>query len=420
MSTGLTLFSVALCLLIQGFFSGSEMVLLSARKIRLRRQRNQGSKGADLALKMMTNSRWYLATTSTGTNMAVVIASVISALWFERYLGPYGELGTIVVLSPVLLMLGEILPRTIFQYRATELAPRIAYLLLVLSYVISPVTFIIYGASLIFSPKGSKSPLKKRPFASREELELLLSIPVKGSDVKKKEKKLIMQIFEFSKTEAGEAMVPLVKLSALPVTATVGDAAELICKTGHSRIPVFKDRIYNLMGVVRAFDILAVTDPDTPVRHFVREVPYVPEMKKLEDLLVFLQKKRKSMAIVVDEYGGTTGIITMEDILEEVVGEIQDEYDHAVASFVRLEKNKFRINARMEIDDLNDQLGFDLPKDNYETLGGFILKQMDRIPRPGESFTWENITFKISQASKRAVNEVIIMINESKDDEDKS
>jgi CBS domain containing-hemolysin-like protein len=168
MNTAMSVLSVAVCLMIQAFFSGSEMVILSSRKIRLRRQRNQGSKGADLALKIIANSKWYLASTSTGTNMSVVVASVISALWFEKLLGPYGELGTILILSPILLMLGEILPRTIFQYKATELAPRIAYVLVVFSYIISPVTIIVYGVSKIFSSKGSKEPLKKRSFASRE------------------------------------------------------------------------------------------------------------------------------------------------------------------------------------------------------------------------------------------------------------
>jgi CBS domain containing-hemolysin-like protein len=208
-------------------------------------------------------------------------------------------------------------------------------------------------------------------------------------------------------------MIPLVQLAAVPITSTIGDVVDLICKTGYSRIPVYKDRIFNLTGVVRAFDILEVTDRDAPVRQFVREVPYVPEMKKLEDLLLFLQKKRKSLAIVVDEYGGATGIITIEDILEEVVGEIRDEYDHVVTDVVKLEKNRFRINARVEIDHLNEQLGLNLPKDNYETLGGFILKYMGRIPRPGETLAFENLTFKISQANKRSVVEVIVIINEN-------
>lgn len=411
MSTSLTLVTVIACLMVQGFFSGSEIALLSSRKIRLRRKRHQGSKGAALALHMISKSQWYLATTSTGTNMAVVVSSVVSAIWFEGVLGRYGEIATILVLPPVLLTLGEILPRAICQYKATELAPQMAPVLLVFSYILSPVTFIVFGISVLFSPGGTKEPYRKRSLASREELALILSIPVKGSDVRKTEKKLIRQIFEFSKTEARETMVPLVELSALPVTATVGEAANLVCHTGHSRIPVFKDRIHDLTGVVRAFDILSVTDPQTPIEPFVREVPYVPEMKKLEDLLLFLQKQRKSMAIVVDEYGGTTGIITVKDILKEVVGDIRDENDPEDRNVVRLGKNKFKVNARTEIDVLNDQLHLNIPRDSYETLGGFILKQMGRIPKPGEHFVWNDVTIRVSQAGKRSVNEAIITIN---------
>lgn len=411
MSSGLTLGTVMVCLMIQGFFSGSEIALLSSRKIRLRRKRHQGSRGAALALHMISKSQWYLATTSTGTNMAVVVSSVVSALWFERLLGPYGEIGTILVLPPVLLTLGEILPRTICQYKATELAPKMAPVLLVFSYILAPVTSVVYGISFLFSPGNPKEPYRKRSLASREELELILNIPVKGSDVRKTEKKLIRQIFEFSKTEAGETMVPLIELSALPDTATVGEAADLVCRTGHSRIPVFKDQIHNLTGVVRAFDILSVTDPQSPIAPFIREVPYVPEMNKLEDLLLFLQKQRKSMAIVVDEYGGTTGIITVKDILKEVVGDIRDENDPENRDVIRLGKNRFRVNARTDIDILNDQLRLDLPKDGYETLGGFILKQMGRIPSPGEFFTWGDVTVRTTRASKRSVNEAVITLH---------
>lgn len=408
MSTLLTVSIILICVLIQAFFSGSEMVLLSARKIRLRRKRKQGSKGADLALKMIANSKWYLATTSTGTNMAVVVASVIAAIWFENAFASYGELGTILVMSPLLLMFGEIIPRTVFQYRATELAPGISYVLLVFSYIISPITGLVFGISRLFYPKSNHEPLKKRSFASREELEMILNIPAKGSDVHKKEKKLIQQIFMFAKAEAGEAMVSLVDVAVLPINATVNDAVELIRKTGFSRIPVYKERIFNMVGIIRAFDIIGVEDPNMPIKKFVREVPYIPDLKKLDELLIFLQKSRKSMAIVVDEYGGATGIITVEDILEEVVGEIRDEYDHVVNNLIKLEKNRYRVNARMEIDHLNDQLNISLPKDNYETVGGFVLKQMGRIPRPGEMFDWGDMSFKVTQASKRSVIEVII------------
>lgn len=413
MSTTFTIVAITICLLVQAFFSGSEMVLLSSRKIRLRRKRKQGSKGADLALKMIDNSKWYLACTSTGTNMAVVIASVIAALWFEKALGPYGELGTILVMSPLLLMFGEIIPRSVFQYRATEFAPVVSYALLVLSYVISPVTGLVYGISRIFYPKSSHAHLKKRTFASREELELIINIPAKGSDVQKKEKKLIQQILMFTKAEAWEAMVPLVDVSALPANATVNDTVELIRKTGFSRIPVYQNRIFNLIGIVRAFDIIGL-DGNLSIRKFVREVPYIPELKKLEGLLVYLQKSRNSMAIVVDEYGGASGIITVEDILEEVVGEIRDEYDHVVNNLIRLGKNQYKISARMEIDHINDQLSIQLPKDNYETLGGFVLKQMGRIPRPGECFDWNDINVKVTQASKRSVIEVIMDLSAHK------
>jgi CBS domain containing-hemolysin-like protein len=279
----------------------------------------------------------------------------------------------------------------------------------------SPVTALVFGISRIFFPKSGEEPFKKHSFASREELELLLNIPAHGSDVQKKEKKLIQQIFQFSRAEAHEVMIPLVSVSALPSTATVNDVNELIRKTGFSRIPIFKDRIYNLVGIVRAFDIVSVENPNVSIKPFIREIPYVPEMKKIGSLLVFLQKSRKSMAIAVDEYGGGTGIITVEDILEEIVGDIRDEHDHVVNAITRLDKNRYRVNARIEVDDLNEQLSLSIPKEHFETLGGFVLYIMGRIPRPGESFVWEGNRFKISQANKRTVMEVLIEMDIGKD-----
>lgn len=412
MTTGFNVFAIALCIFFQAFFSGSEMILLSSNKIRLKRKSKKGSHSAKIAVNMIENPGWFLATTSTGTNMAVVVASVIAAVWFHQILGTYGELGTILILSPILLMFGEVIPRSVFQQRATELAPVIAPVLLAASYLISPVTLLVYSISKLFYTDSEKKALEKGGIVTREELELSLKIPIDGSDVQKKEKKLIQQIFMLSKAVANDTMIPLVDVSAIPITSTMKDAVEIIRKTGYSRIPVYKDRIVNIVGIVRAFDIINVADGTIPIKRYVREVPYIPEFKKIDKLLIFMQRTRNSISIVVDEYGGSTGIITVEDILEEVVGEIRDEYDKVATDLIRLAKNKFRVSARMEIDQLNEHLNINIPKENYETLGGFILKEMGKIPHPGEVLLWNSLKFKITRATKRSVSEIIIELNE--------
>ncbi|MCD4804596.1 MAG: DUF21 domain-containing protein, partial [Desulfobacterales bacterium] len=184
----------------QGFFSGSEMMLISSDKLKLRRKAAKGSQGARLALKMINNPRWFLATTSTGTNMFVITASVVAAVLFEGLFGKHGEILTIVIISPFLLTFGEIIPRTIFQQNATIIAPKISYLLFFASRIISPVTYLFFWASESFYRRIGKENIKKLPYITKEELAMLLSIPGEGSDLKRKEKKLIHRVFHLSES----------------------------------------------------------------------------------------------------------------------------------------------------------------------------------------------------------------------------
>lgn len=403
---------ISLCILLQGFFSGSEMVLLASNKLRVRRKSLKGSIGAGLALEMIGNPQWYLTTTTTGTNLFVIINSVVAAVWFGKLFGPYAELLTILVMSPLLLMFGEIIPRTILQQRATEMAPRIAHLLWFASLILSPLTFLIFWISKLVYKQVSKDAIASHALASRKELEFLLEIPAVGSDVKTLERRLIRRVFHLAKSNVEDVMVPLVHVVAIPHTALVEQAVAWVNKTGYSRLPVYRGRIDNLVGVVHAFDLLEAADGKSPIEPLIREIPFIPEFKRADDLLLSLQKTRNSMAIVVDEYGGAVGIVTVEDILEEVVGEIHDEYDRFVKQLIRIERNRYLVNARIEVEIINERLNLGLPEGDYETLGGFLLHYMGRIPRQGETFRYGNATFTIRSASKRAIHQVIIELSE--------
>ncbi len=410
MTAELNLTVIISCILLQAFFSGCEMVLLSSNKIKLRKKSSKDSSGARLAIDMINNPRWFLATTSTGTNMAVIISSVTAAVWFEGIFHTYGELITVLIMSPILLMFGEIIPRSIFQQTATEIAPKIARSFWILSRVISPVTFLVFSISKLFYRRVGIETIENHSLVSRDELELILNIPSQGSDVQKKEKKLISKIFDLAESNVAEAMVPLINVTALPHTSRVENALATIRKTGFSRLPIYENRIDNIIGIVHAFDLIDITDYETPIDRFIKDAPFVPEQKRADTLLISLQKSRNSIAVVVDEYGGAVGIITIEDILEEVVGEIRDEYDREVRQLIRLADNRYLISARMEIESINDRLNLNLPKENYETLGGFLLKRMGRIPKKGETYTFNNLKFSIRRSSKRSILEVFVEI----------
>ena len=404
----LNIIIIALCILAQAFFSGSEMVLIASNKLKLRQEIAKGTKGARLALNMINNQQWFLATTSTGTNMFVITSSVIAATCFHHFFGIYGEPLTIIIMSPVLLMFGEIIPRTLFQQNATKIAPRIAKTLWIASRIISPVTYLVFWASRLFYGRLGQEAFKKQHLITREDLALILRVSGEESDLQKKEKKLIHRVFHLAESDVADVMVPLINVTAIPDTAIVEDAIKIISQTGYSKLPVFKDRIDNLTGVIFARDLLDVPDTMAKIGQFMRKAVFVPELKRADDLLISFQKTHDSIAIVVDEYGGAVGIITLEDILEEVVGEIRDEYDMETGQFVRLGENRFLVNAVMEIERANEKMNLNLPKEDYETIGGFLLKQMGKIPKKGETLIYKNVKYTVMQSSNRAINEILV------------
>ena len=413
--TILSIIIIILCILIQAFFSGSEMVLIASSKLGLRQKIAKGSKGAKIALDMINNQQWFLATTSTGTNMFVIISSVTAAVLFHRIFGTYGELLTIIIISPVLLMFGEIIPRTLFQQKATEIAPKIARTLRIASRIISPVTHLVFWTSKLIYGHLGREAFKKQHLITIEDLALMLNIPNKDSDMSGKEKKLIHRVFHLAKSDVADVMVPLINITAIPETASVKDAIAIIDRTGYSRLPVFKERIDNLTGTIHAKDLLDVHDIQMHIGQYIRKPIYVPEFKRADELLILFQKTRNSIAIVVDEYGGSAGVITIEDILEEVVGEIRDEYDMETRQLVMLGKNRFLVKAVMEIESANEKMNLNLPKEDYETIGGFLLKHLGKIPRKGETFTYKNIKFTVTQSSKKTIREIIIEKTERRD-----
>ncbi len=419
MNTVLNISVITLCILLQGFFSGSEMVIVSSNKTKLRHMAKKGNKGAAHFISLIEQPEWSLATTSTGTNLFVIISSVFTTVWFENVFQKNSELLTFLIITPFLLIFGEILPRTIFQQKADELASRIAIPFFYISRIILPVTFIVFFASRLCYRLLGKGSSSHNPYISKKELELAISIDGEGSDLQTGEKKLIKRAFRLFESDVTDVMVPLVDVTAISSKATIGTAIDVINKTDYSRLPVYKGRIDNLIGIIHPFDLIHITDYNTQIGPFIREVPFVPESKKAHDLLILLQKTRNSIAIVLDEYGGTAGIITIEDILEEVVGEINDEYDDENKHFIKLGKNKYLVNARMEIENANETLKLGIPKEDYETIGGFLLKRMGKIPKKGETVTYNDIKFTIRSSGKKLIHSIIIeILGNNKNSED--
>ena len=391
------------CLLAAMFFSAAEMAFIAANRLRLRHLAEDGNGVAAEYLDAFRNPARVLSTAMMGVTVAhIVAASVVTYALLPRF-GALGALLATVVLTPVMLVFGEIIPKAVARESATRLILFLYPPLVWASRLLAP--FLAFSQSvvaLMLRLVGSSQP-DVRHFVSREELKNLLQLEPGEADVTTQEAEMIDAIFDLGETTVREVMVPLTDVVMLPDTATPADAVTLIRQRGFSRLPVFSERGTNITGVVTAMDLLHRGTEGQTLRSLMRQPLYVPEPKRIDDLLREMQKGRAHMAIVVDEYGGATGIVTLEDIVEQIVGEIEDEHDRTPASVERLPDGSYWIAARTNIDELNEALDWKIPKRDYETIAGLVLSTLSRIPRTGEEFQVAGYTITVLEADSRRV-----------------
>jgi CBS domain containing-hemolysin-like protein len=253
--------------------------------------------------------------------------------------------------------------------------------------------------------------LPKGPFVTEEEIRHLVDVAEEEEEIEEEERELIHSIFEFGDTVVREVMVPRPDMVNLQASKTVSDALEAISKHGYSRIPIYEGDVDNVVGVVYAKDLLKkITDlsQDAKLRGHGRAPLFVPEQKKVLELLREMQAQRIHMAIVVDEYGGTAGLVTIEDLLEEIVGEIVDEYDRDEQLIEPIDQNRVRVDARVPIDEINELLHVSLPDDEWDTVGGLVFGLTGRVPRPGEKLRYDSVEFVTEQVTGRRIQKILI------------
>ncbi len=406
MSLFLALVIIVVCLAAEFFFSGAEIAMVAADRVRLKSRADAGERGPTMAVSLLDTPERLVATTLTCHNLAFVTNVTVSTWLILSLAGPrYGEVLTLVVMTPILLILGEIVPKSLFREKADVLAPKVAYGVWAASKVFFPLVYLITWLTGLFL---TESDQEHSVSVTREELELMLQSKTAGGDVQTEERRMIHRIFGFGDTTVREAMVPLVEVTEISETATVGEAARHMGEKGYSRIPIYRDETHNIVGIVQAFDVLTASSDEESVQAYVRPVQFVPESMRADDLLQTMRERGEHLAVEVDEYGGSAGVVTVEDLLEEIVGEIYDEHQEAPTLFERLPDDSIRIDARMEIDAINETLGLGLPRGRYETLGGFVMETLERIPREGEEFERAGLKFRITDATSKRVLEVLV------------
>jgi putative hemolysin len=400
---------IGLSLLVTAVFSAAEMSFIAANRVRLRHMAEGGNRTAIRYLDAFRSPERLLSTAMMGVTIAHITASSVATWALLPVVGGAAALLVTVALTPIMLVFGEVIPKAVARERATGLILWLFPVIETLGRLLTPLTWganALVGRALALFGRERTST---RQFVSREELQLLLQMEPAEADVTVSEAEMIDKIFDLGETAVREVMVPLVDVAALPETATRVDAVRLIQERGFSRIPVFTDRVFNIVGVVTAMDLLRRGGEATDVRALMRPATYVPETKRIDDLLREMQKNRVQLAVVVDEYGGAVGIVTVEDIVEEVVGEIRDEHDRTPDTVERLPDGSYRVAGRASLDEVNEALEWDLPKGDFETVAGLVLATLHRIPLVGEVFRVRRFTITVLEADKRRVLAVRIV-----------
>ena len=402
----LTLILILVFLLMEGFFSGSEIGVVSADQMKLRHDAAKGSRGAKLALEMLKKPEWLLSTTLVGTNIAVVSnTTIVTALMIELF-GEQNSWFAIVLVAPLIWIFGEIVPKSIFQQRANTITPRAIFLLRLASYLFYPILIVFTLTTRLLTWRFGEQI--QNPFTLREEILTMLQMPATEGDIQPVEKDMIQRIFSFTETAAYEVMIPLIDVAAIEQGATCGEAIALAHAEAHIRLPVYAERVDKVVGVLNALEVLGA-DANQPIKPFIREVRFVPPSKNISELLLDLRKDGDTVAVVVDEFGGATGLVTMEDIMEEVVEELEDEYDSGekpVQWVRKISKREYLVSARIEVDSLEEELGIPIPKGKYATLAGFLLEKSGEIPVPGTVIKRSGITFTVERSTPQAIQEV--------------
>jgi putative hemolysin len=394
-------------------FAGAEISVISANKSLVKSRAGDGSLTARLLDLFHQEPQRFIGTYIIGSTICTSAASTLAAFYLDARFGADGSLYAMLIMTPLLLVFSEMAPKIAFQEHANAAAPNSLAGLWVFSWIFFP---LVWALGLIAESASRLSGAEKgraEPFLSKSELEFLLVERRDREALAPHEQKMIRRIFRFSETSVDEVMIPLVDVKAVEENATVKQALDLATRWTYSRYPVFSERIDNIIGTIKTTDLLAVSDQSQKVSSLVKPALFVPETMHVDELLARMQREEFLMAMVVDEYGGTIGIVTREDILEEVVGEIRDEHEPEKHLYRQLAPNRWMINARMEVDQINESFGWNLPKDDYETLAGFLLDRFQRIPKIGEIIRFENFTFLVKRANPRAIIEVMVYREET-------
>ena len=415
-SSDVTQLIILLILLgLSAFFSSAETALTTVNKIRIRSLAEDGNKRAKTVLKITDDSGKMLSAILIGNNIVNLSAASLTTSLAYSFGGSMVAIAS-GILTVLILLFGEITPKTMATIHAEKMALIYAPIISIFMKVMTPVIFIINGLSIGVLFLLRVDPNAKNDLMTETELRTIVDVSHEDGVIESDEREMIYNVFDLGDAKAKDVMVPRVHVTFADVNSTYEELLDIFREDKFTRLPIFEDTTDNVVGTINMKDLLLYDNTkEFHIRDILREAYFTYEYKSISELLVEMRQASFNIAIVLDEYGETAGLITLEDILEEIVGEIHDEYDENEEDFVKeVGEREYRVEGSLNLDDLNDRLDLDLNSEEYDSLGGFIIERLDRLPEAGDSIvTEEGIRMVVEKLDKNRIEKVHVYLPES-------
>ena len=393
---------------LSAFFSSAETALTTVNKIRIRNLAEAGDKSAVTLTKVLEDQGKMLSAILVGNNVVNLTASSMSTtlamnIWSNKAVGIATS-----VLTLVILVFGEISPKTISTLYSEKISLKYAKIIYLFMTVMTPVIYAVNVLSSGFLRLVHVDPNRKQEAITEDELRTIVEVSHEEGVIESEEKKIINNVFDFGDSVAKDIMVPRIDMAMVEVGATYDELIDIFREEKYTRMPVYEETTDNVIGIINMKDVLLIDrNEEFHVRDLLREPLYTYEYKNTAELMVEMRQTSNNMIIVLDEYGATAGMITLEDLLEEIVGEIRDEYDEdEEQELVEVGPGEYVVEGSMKLDDLNDLLDLELESEDYDSIGGLIIGQLDRLPEEGESVVCDGIRLVVDRLDKNRIDRV--------------
>lgn len=412
-STGSIVIQIALLVVLligSGFFSASETSLMSLSKIRIRHMQEENVKGAKLVSKLTEDSNKLLSSILVGNNIVNIAATSISTALFTSLIpGASGVAVATALMTILVLIFGEITPKTIASNNSEKVAIFVSKPIRIIIIILSPVVWVFnIITNFIFRVFGIKTNIGQ-PYITEEELKTMVNVSHEEGVLEIEERQIINNVFQFGDMQAKEAMVQRLDMVCINVEESYEEIIKNFKIEQFSRMPVYEESVDDIIGIVNIKDIVFLSDEEIKafdIRNYTREPFFTYEFKKITQLLEEMKKEKSQMAIVVDEYGGTAGLITIEDLVEQIVGDIEDEYDEEYDEIQVIKEDEYIVEGSTKISDVNELIGINLESEEFDSIGGFIIGYLRRLPEEDEVIEVGNIKLCIESLDKNRIKKI--------------